>query len=252
MPSTRPATGFAALERWLLPGSCLICTAVTGPDDPLVCGLCRCRWRRLPEPRCARCSQPRRFDLPCRLCREWPECLSWVHSGVWLDDPVRRAVHALKYEGWWRVTDAMAEVMAPEISGSGEWVLAPIPLTAAKQRRRGYNQAARLAEALSRRLGWSWREDLLRRDRESPTQTALTPQARAANVAGAFGAEGAAAGLRVLVVDDVFTTGATLTAAATALDAAGAMAVAGVTFARALEPLSTHESGPDAGSRVKG
>ena len=128
--------------------------------------------------------------------------------------------------------------MAPEIAGSGEWVLAPIPLTPGKERRRGYNQAARLTEALSRRLDWRWRDDLLRRDRESPTQTALTPQARAANVAGAFRAEGAAAGLRVLVVDDVFTTGATLTAAATALDAAGAMAVAGVTFARALEPLA--------------
>jgi ComF family protein len=235
---TSLAATAAALEQRLLPGSCLNCQSITGPRDPLVCDLCRSRWRRLPEPRCSRCAQPRRFDLACRLCREWPESLAWVRSGVWLDDPARRAVHALKYEGWWRVTDAMAESMATEVAGSGEWLLAPIPLTESKARRRGYNQAGKLAQALGRRLGWPCREDLLLRIREGGTQTALTPQARAANVAGAFEATPAVEGLRVLVVDDVFTTGATLTAAALALDAAGARAVAGVTFARALEPLA--------------
>lgn len=231
--------GVVALERWLLPGACLLCDETVGPGDPLICALCRRRWRRLPEPRCGRCAQPRRLDLPCRLCREWPDSLRWARSAVWLDDSARRTVHALKYEGWWRLTDAMAEAIAAEITGSGEWTLVPVPLTPGKQRRRGYNQAARLAEALARRLGWECREDLLRRVRESPSQTALTPQGRAANVAGAFQADSqAVTRLRVLVVDDVFTTGATLTAAATALDAAGASAVAGVTFARALEPLA--------------
>jgi len=136
------------------------------------------------------------------------------------------------------VADAMAESMAAEVAGSGEWILAPIPLTESKSRRRGYNQAAKLTEALARRLGWSWRDDLLVRLREGGTQTALTPQARAANVAEAFKGTATADGLRVLVVDDVFTTGATLTAAVQALDTAGARAVAGVTFARALEPLA--------------
>lgn len=238
MLSTR-RSGLAALEHWLLPGACLLCDGAAGPGDPLICGLCRSRWRRLPEPRCSRCAQPRRLDLPCRLCREWPECLRWARSAVWLDDAARRTVHALKYDGWWRVTDVMAEPMAAEVAGSGEWLLVPIPLTAGRERRRGYNQAARLAEALARRLGWQWRDDLLGRVRETPTQTHLTPQARSANVAGAFRAEAAVAGLRVLVVDDVFTTGATLTAAAQALDAAGASAVSGVTFARALEPLAS-------------
>jgi ComF family protein len=231
-------SGVAALERWLLPGACLLCDEAVGPGDPLICALCRRRWRRIPEPRCSRCAQPRRLDLPCRLCREWPESLRWTRSAVWLDEPARRSVHALKYDGWWRVTEAMAEPMAAEVAGTGEWILAPVPLSAGRERRRGYNQAARLAEALARRVGWRWRNDLLQRVRETPTQTALTPHARAANVAGAFRAEpSAVAGLRVLVVDDVFTTGATLTAAAHALDAAGAGAVAGVTFARALEPL---------------
>lgn len=238
MLSTSARSVLGRLERSLLPGSCLVCDGLAGPADELVCAVCRTRWVSLAQPRCQRCAQPRRFDLPCRICREWPECLSWARSGVWLDDAARRAVHALKYDGWWRVTTAMAERMAPEVMGQGEWTLAPVPLTEGKLRRRGYNQAARLAEALARRVGWNWRDDLLVRNREAPSQTALTPQARAANVAGAFQALPAAAGLRILVVDDVFTTGATLLASAAALDRAGAMAVAGVTFARAREPLA--------------
>jgi homoserine acetyltransferase len=96
---------------------------------------------------------------------------------------------------------------------------------------------AALARALAGRTRLGFRGELLRRVRETPTQTALTPQARAANVAEAFQA-GRCAGLRILLVDDVFTTGATLAAAAGALAEGGAAAVAAVTFARAREPLA--------------
>jgi ComF family protein len=115
--------------------------------------------------------------------------------------------------------------------------LIPIPLSATRERTRGYNQSAALAESLGRAFELPIATGALRRTRETPTQTALTPEARRANLSGAFEAAAAPPPLPVLV-DDVFTTGATLAEAAAALAAAGATTVGGVTFARAPRPLA--------------
>jgi ComF family protein len=111
--------------------------------------------------------------------------------------------------------------------------LIPVPLSPRRERLRGYNQSERLAAAVAARLGLRVRTDVLRRTRATHTQTALTPDERRANVAGAFAAT-RARGLRAVLVDDVFTTGATLLAAAEALSAAGAEQVEAVTFGRAV------------------
>jgi ComF family protein len=117
---------------------------------------------------------------------------------------------------------------------TGQVSLIPIPLGSRRLRIRGYNQSERIAKALGIRVGLKVRADILSRVRETPTQTALTPEGRQANVAGAFRASGAS-GLRCVLVDDVFTTGATLAEAGAALAAGGATSVEAVTFARAPE-----------------
>jgi ComF family protein len=226
----------AGVERWLLPAACLLCDAPVPAceGDALVCGLCRSRWRPVAGPLCPRCGQPAFADLECRICSSWPSGLTRVRSAVWLVDGAREAVHHLKYQGWWRVSESLAEAMKGLEPLTGRVSLIPIPLGSRRLRDRGYNQSERLAQAVGAQQGLAVRADILSRVRETPTQTALTPEGRQANVAGAFRAAGAA-GLNCVMVDDVFTTGATLAEAGSALAAAGAASVEAVTFARAAE-----------------
>jgi ComF family protein len=157
-------------------------------------------------------------------------------------------VHALKYGGLPRIADDLAEAMGGvRPAADGPSVLVPIPLAPKRLRERGYNQSAVLALALARR----WQTPVLHvltRIRETPTQTALTPETRLANVADAFGMNNAQCSMlnnhgawdiersTLIIVDDVFTTGATLAEAARALAQAGARTVRGITFARAVIP----------------
>jgi ComF family protein len=168
---------------------------------------------------------------------EWPAVLTRVRSAAWLEGGARQAVHLLKYEGWWRAADDLAAAMRrldPIVPGA---VLVPVPLGARRERVRGYNQAERLAAALGRLAGLAVRPRLLSRARETPSQTKLTPEARRANVHGAFRVRAPLPAGRLVLVDDVYTTGATLAAAAEALAAAGAARVEAVTFARGTGPL---------------
>jgi predicted amidophosphoribosyltransferase len=236
-----------SLERFLLPNACVVCDRAVEPGRPdaLVCGVCRARLRPVGKG-CGRCGQPLPPVGPCRFCAEWPTRLAFARSAVWLDDTARPMVHHLKYDALPTLAADLAQVMSRHLPKPDRGTLVPIPLSPRRARERGYNQAAVLARA----LGTAWRlpvaERLLSRTRDTGTQTALTPEARLKNVAGAFvaapaaaaaercGAAGEGGGAAVILIDDVLTTGATLVAAATALGAAGWEAVGAVTFARAL------------------
>lgn len=152
-------------------------------------------------------------------------------------------VHALKYSGWRVLAEPMADRMA-RLDGlppsSVRCALVAVPLAPARRRERGYNQSELLAAALARRWNIPVWCDALARTRHTTTQTALTPQQRLGNVAGAFSIMGAyrarVRGAQFVLVDDVITTGATMNACAAALFAAGARSVAYVTFGRARAP----------------
>lgn len=155
-------------------------------------------------------------------------------------------MHLLKYEGWWRVAEAMASGMSRWVALAADVTLVPIPLGVTRLRARGYNQSGALAIALGKLLRVPVAGQVLHRRRETTTQTALTPEERRSNLAGAFVAQGKLPA-RPVLVDDVFTTGATLAEAASALLAGGAASVSGITFARAPRPLADAAAGLAAG-----
>ena len=244
----------SALEQLLLPAECLLCRGLLPFRHAhlLVCPVCRHRWRRVVPPWCRRCGQPEPHFGPCRLCAGWPRPLVSARSAFWLEGGAREAIHALKYGGLPRIADDLADAMARALPPPpGSAILVPVPLGPARLRTRGYNQS----EELARALGRLWNvpvENLLARTRDTPTQTALTPTARLANVAEAFALRIGDCGLRsdrafaksairnpksaIVLVDDVFTTGATLGECARALERAGYTDVAAVTFGRAAIP----------------
>ena len=229
------------VEHWLLAVECLVCRApVADPDELLVCAVCRARWRPIPPPFCSVCGEPAPLGLQCRVCPEWPPEFGPVRSAVRLDPAVRHLIHRFKYEGWWRLAESFALRLAPLVRELGDADLVPIPLNRRRHAIRGYNQAERLAVAVGTITGLPVQSARLHRVRDTPSQTRLTPEQRRANLAAVFTAEDCHR--PVILVDDVFTTGATLCSAASVLLEHGAERVGGVTFARAELPLALSSS----------
>lgn len=227
---------------------CVGCDKPLPPDAPerVVCGVCWARCRRLPHPRCGRCAAPLPEPGPvCRDCRPWPASLRAVRSPFAMGDVPRALVHALKYRGWEAAAGPMGRRMAtvdlPPDAREEASLVVPVPTGAVRLRERGYNQAAVLARALAAEWGLPCADGALVRTRQTGSQTSLHPDERRANVARAFAASpSASAGLRgahVVLVDDVWTTGATALECVRALVEGGARVASVVTFARVVPEL---------------
>ena len=230
----------------LLPPVCLACDRiiVAGDKTRLVCRRCRSLLRAPPNPLCPRCGAPRLrtgrdpADI-CGECERWPASIAWARSAFLLHPPADRIVHQLKYRGWQALGELMGESLAriqrPALNGSA--VVQAVPTTKSRLRERGYNQAALIARAFARSTSLPFVE-WLERAPSSASQTTLQPAKRSANVAGAFRMSeeySAAEGRQILLVDDVLTTGATVSECAETLAGAGAASVCVLTYARALD-----------------
>ncbi len=242
----------SSFQTWLnaglgffYPEVCGLCEAERAfLKEGLVCSRCWQQVRFIRAPFCERCGLPYPGDLTtsfeCTNCHEMELHFSSARSAVVAKTVVLEAIHHFKYQRalWFEnfLADLLVREAAPALRGQGWDFIAPVPLHPVKEREREFNQAERLAKHLSDATKIPLNSRLLRRVSPTMTQTRLTKQQRAANMRGAFAIHERVklSGARVIVVDDVFTTGATTSACAQVLKAAGAGEVCVWTVARGL------------------
>jgi predicted amidophosphoribosyltransferase len=212
----------------LLPQRCLVC----GTAGSQLCGRCRAVLPGLPPPLCERCGAPTAWPVRrCNECAGRRLAFATARAAVAYDNAVQLLVAGWKERGLRRLADEAVSVMVERLSRVDDAVLTFVPPDRDRRLRRGYHPAERLASGLA--AEWSLPcESLLDRLGRSRRQRGLSLPERRRNVSGAFAA-GAAPDC-VVLVDDVYTSGATAHAAAAALRGAGARRVDVITFARAL------------------
>jgi ComF family protein len=214
------AKPFADLLEFVLPQRCPGC-GVPADAARLLCPRCEARLPAMPAAVCARCLGE---EAPPDACRRHPG--DQVHAAWLYDERVALVVHALKFAARPGLARAHAPAIARHLPARARRgaLVTSVPLHAARLRERGYDQAARLGEALAGEIGAPYVPGLLRRVRATRAQSGLGAVARRAKVRGAFESPHPAwvRGRRVLVVDDVLTTGATLGECLAVLRAAGA------------------------------
>jgi ComF family protein len=217
----------------------------------LLCDHCLAQIERIHPPICSHCglpmdmsntslvSDPERPIRRCRHCQEMAQELDGLRACAFHSGPLREAIHEFKYRDVTVLAGPLGYLMAlawPDLAPRELELdaIVPVPLHPKRERERGYNQATLLARELGAHLGRPVTENVLHRTRATAPQVDLNPHERRANVQGAFRCvDQRLGGRRVLLVDDVCTTGATLEAAAAALRQGGATAVWAYTLARA-------------------
>ena len=207
-----------------------------------ICWDCLADTPNVEAPFCVCCGDPVagdvQHDFTCFSCSRKTPHFDFARSAVRYEGAVGEALRALKYDNALWVADDLAELLfacvrAEYADIEFDWVMS-VPLHPARRRARGFNQSELLGAALARRLGVLYKERGARRIRSTVTQTGLTAPQRTANVSGAFqvGLFTRLSDKRILLVDDVMTTGATVNACAGALKKGGAASVHVITVAR--------------------
>ncbi len=231
---------------FILPTSCSFCNSSVGDSPiPYFCSSCWADFSFIDGPVCPLCGRP--FESPetlshspdhrCLACRQTPPVFDQALSIGYFEGPLREAIHQFKYRPCRALDIPLAAWMAVNIRPVGgiDCVI-PVPLHTSRLRQRGFNQALILAHGISKTFSLPLSYDNLKRVRPTRPQVELSGEERIKNVAGAFA-------LRrpdelkdrdVLLIDDVFTTGATMNECATVLKDAGASRVTALTIARAV------------------
>ena len=207
----------------IFPRACAGC----GREGGYLCNECEAAIPRLEPPQCSLCSAPSRTSL-CPWCKAANQPFNGITAPYQWTGIVKELVYSLKYRNVRASAPRLAELMSAhfmERSISAD-VIVPVPLHPSRERERGYNQSELLAQGISKSIGIPMTVGALARVRNTPPQVSMaTPEERRRNVIGAFECVEDVVGRRVLLVDDVVTTGATVAECSAQLRKAGATSI---------------------------
>jgi ComF family protein len=205
----------------------------------VLCPSCIAKIQPVLSPFCQLCGTPLSTYGVCKNCQYRLPKLNGQRAVSLYQEPLRGCIHGLKYDGNTRLAEPLGLLLAQAYRRYGLQadMLIPVPLHSERQQQRGYNHASLLAEVCSANLGVPMNDSILVRHRATVAQVDLHPRERYQNVAGAFACTSGSArdalyGRRIVIIDDVSTTSATLEACATPLFAAGAKEIWGLVLAR--------------------
>jgi competence protein ComFC len=241
MPMRALPNPFRGLVSLFYPPFCAVCAGAIEPGETL-CASCVEKAPRIRPPFCAKCSQPFAGDITgsftCANCADRELHFEAAVSAYRSRGVVREVIHSFKYNRQIHLRHLLGRWLAESLddarlAGRRFDLIVPVPLHAARRRERGFNQAELLAAALHR-ISRLPIENALQRTRYTTTQTQFDRSERMENLRGAFRLRRRdnVQDLRVLLVDDVLTTGSTLSECASVLRKAGAVSVHAATVAR--------------------
>ena len=245
MTLTTPSTWLEVGLALVYPPVCQVCDCHrVSEGQGYVCDACRKRVRFIEPPFCSRCGLPFEGDLTtpfeCSNCRELDLHFSFARSAVAAGEVILEIIHRYKYQRalWFEpfLAELLLQQAVPELARQKWDLIVPVPLHPTKEREREFNQAVCLAGHLAVAAGIPMNKNLVRRVVSTSTQTLLSRERRVANVRRAFAVNNGFRlnGEKIVLVDDVLTTGSTTSACARVLRKAGAGEVCVWTVARGL------------------
>ncbi len=208
-----------SMLNFIYPNTCRLCSTSLNPDEKIICQQCEL------------------FFKPTNL-KNWitqltfPENIDQAYSGWYFNDEIQQLIHAMKYldsAKFGAVLGSMlGQLLENEVKRQVDLLIA-IPLHPVKARERGYNQAEWITRGLSKQWKLSYNFSLVQRIKSTVSQTTLSSKERLKNMQNAFKIKHPVEDLRIGIIDDVLTTGATISACAGALKAAGAKQIIAIT-----------------------
>ena len=202
----------------------------------LLCARCDADLPRLGAGLCPRCALDSPAGAVCGRCLAQPPHYDATRAALAYRFPADALVHALKFGGELALAPLLGNLLSGCVAGEVVDCVIPVPLSAQRLRSRGYNQALEIARHVAKPMGARLAPELCERVRDTPAQIGLAHSERMKNVAGAFHCPRFVEGMRLAVLDDVMTTGATLDEIAATLKRAGAARVVNWVVARTAPP----------------